>query len=73
MPQQQRAIQRQAGLRVVIRTWATGSALTIVGTVAGQRIRKRTQTSDYRLACEEAAALEAEILRTEWHGERSRP
>jgi integrase len=70
MPQQQRAIQRQAGLRVVIRTWATGSALTIVGTVAGQRIRKRAQTSDYRLACEEAAALEAEILRTEWHGER---
>ena len=45
-------------------------ALTITGTVAGQRIRRRAQSNDPKLAAEEAAALETEILRTEWHGER---
>ena len=44
MSQQQRA----AGLRVIIRQ-DTG-ALTITGTVAGQRIRQRAQSSNLRLA-----------------------
>jgi integrase len=61
-------VSRPRGLRVTRRS-DTG-ALTIVGTVAGQRIRKRAQSNDRRLAEEEAAALEAAILRTEWHGER---
>src|SRR5215510_5896545 len=46
------------------------SSLTITGTVAGQRIRRRAQSDDFKLATEEAAALEAELLRTAWHGER---
>lgn len=51
-------------------------ALYIVGTVrpAGQergiRIRRRAGTDDARLAAEEAAALEARILRDHHHGER---
>ncbi len=45
-------------------------AFTIVGTVAGQRVRLRAQSDDRRLAEEEAAALEAKLLRAEWHGER---
>lgn len=53
----------------VTRRKSTG-ALTISGTVAGQRVRRRAQTDDPRIAREEAAALEAEILRTAWHGER---
>lgn len=61
-------MSRPRGLRVTRRP-DTG-ALTIVGTVAGQRVRKRAQSNDRRLAEEEAAALEAAILRTEWHGER---
>jgi integrase len=65
MPQQQR---RPAGLRVIIR--ADTGALTIVGTVAGQRIRQRADGSSLRLAQEEARLLEAELLKTEWHGER---
>jgi integrase len=56
------------GLRVVIRP-DTGS-LTIVGTVNGQRIRRRAQGSSPKLAREEAAALEIELLRTGWHGQR---
>jgi integrase len=48
----------------------TGGSLTIVGVVAGQRIRRRAQSNSLAIAREEAAALEAEILRTEWHGER---
>ena len=53
----------------------TGS-LEIYGTVkpagakVGIRIRKRPGSDDETLAREEAAALEAEILRTAWHGER---
>jgi len=53
----------------VTRRASTG-ALTISGTVAGQRIRRRAQSNDAKLAAEEAAAIEAEILRTAWHGER---
>ena len=53
----------------VVRRKSTG-ALTITGTVAGTRVRRRAQTDDAKLATEEAAALEAEILRTAWHGER---
>jgi integrase len=60
--------RRPAGLRVVLRR-ATGS-LQISGTVAGERIRRRAQSSDPKLAREEARQLEAEILRTRWHGER---
>lgn len=59
-----------AGLRVVIRKWKGGEALTIVGTIAGQRIRRRAQSNRRALAQEEAAHIEAELLRTEWHGER---
>jgi integrase len=53
----------------IVRRKSTG-ALTIVGTVSGQRIRRRASSDDLTLAREEAAALEAEILRTAWHGER---
>ena len=53
----------------IIRRKDTGS-LTITGTVAGQRIRLRAQSDSLPLAREEAAALEAQILRTAWHGER---
>lgn len=59
---------RQSGLRIIIRP-DTG-ALTIDGYVAGQRVRKRAQSSDIRLAREEAATLESDILRTGWHGQR---
>src|SRR5215469_9639059 len=53
----------------VIRRKSTG-ALTITGTVAGTRVRRRAASDEPKLAAEEAAALEAEILRTAWHGER---
>lgn len=58
----------------VVRRKDTGS-LTIVGTVKlpdgqGRRIRTRAASDDRRLADEEAAALEAKILRDAWHGER---
>jgi integrase len=56
----------------VTRRKSTG-ALTItgtIGTLAKQRIRRRAQSDDPALAEQEAAILEAEILRTEWHGER---
>jgi integrase len=53
----------------VTRRKSTG-ALTISGTVAGQRVQRRAQSDRVALADEEAAALEAELLRTEWHGER---
>lgn len=61
-------MSRPRGLRVTRRK-DTGT-LTIAGTVAGQRVRRRTQSNDRRLAEEEAAAIEAAILRTAWHGER---
>lgn len=47
-----------------------GAALTIIGTVAGRRVRARAQSDDRKIAEEEAAAIEAQILRTAWHGER---
>ena len=53
----------------VTRRKSTG-ALTISGRVAGQRVQRRGQSDDPKLAQEEAAALEAEILRAAWHGER---
>lgn len=53
----------------VVRRRSTG-ALTISGTVAGQRVQRRAQSDSLDLAAEEAAALEADILRTAWHGER---
>lgn len=55
-------------LKVIIRK-DTGS-LTISGTVAGQQIRRRAQSDVRRLAEEEAAALEGQLLKTAWHGER---
>jgi integrase len=54
---------------IVTRRRSTG-ALTISGTVAGQRVQRRAQSDNLALAHEEAAALEAAMLRTEWHGER---
>lgn len=58
-------------LRVIRRPDAPGKWY-IFGSIEGwpKRIRKVAQSAKYRLACEEAAALEAEILRTLWHGER---
>ena len=56
------------GLRVEIRP--DTDALTIVGTVAGQRIRKRAASDRYADAVEEAATLTSELLRTAWHGPR---
>ena len=53
----------------VVRRKSTG-ALTITGTVAGTRVRRRAQSNDPKLAAEEAATIEADLLRTRWHGER---
>src|SRR5215475_9238227 len=54
----------------VTRRRSRGGALTTTGPVAGHRIRKRAESDDPKLAEEEAAAIEAELLRTRWHGER---
>jgi len=54
----------------VTRRRSRGGALTITGTVVGQRIRRRAQSNDLILAREEAATLEASLLRSVWHGER---
>ena len=54
---------------IITRRRSTG-ALTISGTVAGQRVQRRAQSDNLALAREEAAALEISMLRTEWHGER---
>ena len=53
----------------VTRRKSTG-ALTISGTIAGRRIQRRASSNNLTLAREEAVALEAEILRSAWHGER---
>jgi integrase len=53
----------------VTRRSSTG-ALTITGTVAGTRVRRRAQSNDPKLAAEEATTIEADLLRTAWHGER---
>ena len=60
--------RRGSGLRIERRP-DTG-AITIIGTVAGQRVRKRASSDNPKLAQEEAAALETELLRTQWHGPR---
>jgi integrase len=58
----------------VVRRRDTG-ALTISGTVrlpdgSRARVRRRAGSDRIELAREEAAAIEAEILRTAWHGQR---
>src|SRR5215471_16333463 len=53
----------------IVRRKSTG-ALTITGTVGGQRVQRRAASDDPKLALEEAAILEAKLLRQEWHGER---
>jgi integrase len=58
----------------VVRRKSTG-ALTISGTIrltsgARLRVQQRARSNDPRLAEEETRILEAEILRTDWHGER---
>lgn len=58
----------------IVRRKDTG-ALTITGTVKlpdgqGVRVRTRAQSDDIGLAREEAAALEARMLRDAWHGQR---
>jgi integrase len=55
----------------VIRRKDKKNALQIVGTVAGQFIRRSPQSRSIGLAREEAAALEAKLLREEFHGRRS--
>ena len=56
--------------RIVTRK-STG-ALTIEGKdpITGRRIQKRAKSDNPKLAAEEAAAWEAELLRTAWHGAR---
>jgi integrase len=44
--------------------------LTITGTVAGTRVRRRAQSNSPKLAAEEASTIEANLLRAAWHGER---
>jgi integrase len=46
------------------------TGLTITGTVAGTRVRKRAESNSPKLAAEEAATIETSILRAAWHGER---
>src|SRR5215469_14402363 len=53
----------------VVRRKDTG-AVTIDGRVNGKRYQRRAQSQTIALAREEAAAWEAEILRTAWYGER---
>ena len=64
---------RPSGLHVaprVNKTTGKAEGFTITGVVAGQRVRRRAQSNDVRLARKEAALLEADILNTAWHGER---
>jgi integrase len=53
----------------IVRRKSTG-ALTISGSVGGIRVQRRAASDDPKLAAEEAATLEVEILRGQWHGER---
>src|SRR5436305_12125892 len=57
-----------ASLRVIRRK--DTDTLQIVGSVGGMRIRRAAGTANKKLAKEAATALEADILRTSWHGER---
>jgi integrase len=64
---------RPAGLRIeprINKTTAAPEGFTIVGSVAGVRIRRRAQANSAKLAHEEAAALQTQLLREAWHGER---
>lgn len=49
--------------------WITGTVRP-AGAPRGVRVRRRAGTDDPCLAAEEAAALEAAILRAAWHGDR---
>jgi len=49
--------------------WITGTVRP-AGSPQGVRIRRRAGTDSPSLAREEAAALEVELLRSAWHGER---
>lgn len=53
----------------VIRRRDTGK-LWIVGTVRGTRVRQRASSDNEKLAGEEAAVIEAGVLRDTWHGRR---
>jgi integrase len=44
--------------------------LWISGTVSGVRVRQRAESNNPKLAREEAAIIEADILRSAWHGKR---
>jgi integrase len=64
---------RPSGLRIeprVNKTTGKTDGFTILGSVAGVRIRRRAQSTRRTLAREEAAALEVELLRDAWHGQR---
>jgi integrase len=64
---------RPSGLRIeprLSKTTGKADGFTIVGSVAGVRVRRRAQSNDAKLARKEAALLEGEILNTAWHGER---
>lgn len=64
---------RPSGLRIEPRrnkTAAKAEGFTIVGSVAGVRVRRRAQSNDAKLARKEAAVLETELLHDAWHGER---
>jgi len=64
---------RPSGLRIeprINKTTGKPEGFTIAGYVAKLRVRRRAQSHDPKLAREEARQLEADILRTAWHGER---
>ena len=64
---------RPSGLRVEPRrnkTTGKTEGFTVVGTVAGVRIRRRAESTQRALAVEEAKTLESQLLRDAWHGER---
>jgi integrase len=63
---------RPSGLRIEPRrnkTTGKADGFTIVGTVAGVRIRRRAESTQRALAAEEAKTLETRLLRDAWHGE----
>src|SRR5215475_9149553 len=55
-------------IKVVVRK--SSGHLTLDGFINGKRYQRRAETDNLKLAREEAATWEAEILRTAWHGER---
>jgi integrase len=52
----------------VTRRAGRSDVLTIDGTVNGRRIQRRASSDSFNLAVEEAAVLEARLLRESWHG-----